>query len=196
MKAKKLLVASFFAGVLAVGAGALALAPKSEAIKSKAVIARCASIHFGMNDSTLVAKVFDVGTEVTALSTFNNVSTVSGIEINSATLSKVYCKSGKALKIGASSYTAELTLTFKTEITAVTIYALGYKTDTSELTVNGVKKTLTTNIETVQQAEANATNETFEPYLWEFDDPTDTLTITTAKKSRAFIADIAIRNQQ
>lgn len=152
----------------------------------------CASIHFGMDDSTLEALTYDCSTTATMAN-----ATVSGVTVESSTLTKAYCgdknSAEYAIRLGTSSAKGSLSITFSESVVGCTVYALGYGTDSTKVTVNGVSKELTSNY-TEMATKANASEVEYVPYSWTFD-ATNTLTIEGQNKTkcRFFVADIAIR---
>ena len=155
----------------------------------------CASIHFGMDDGTRSALTYDCSTGATMAN-----ATVSGVTVESSTLTKVYCgdknSTEYAVRLGTSSAKGSLSITFSESVVGCTVYALGYGTDSAKVTVNGVSKELTSNY-TEMATKANASEVEYVPYSWTFD-ATNTLTIEGQNKTkcRFFVADIAIRVAQ
>ena len=204
----------FMACLGLVGVTGAVIASSSPSIMDNVVLAQtrspsysCSSIHFGMNDSDRKAKTYDCSN---LIDTANNKNTAwvsnyliadqessSHIQPASAVINKVYFGDANnnewALKFGSSSVGGTMTLTFDQNICGCTLYLLGYKTDSAEVAVNGVSKTLNHNITTISK-KAAASREEYYPYTWNFDS-TQTLSIESNADAncRFFLADIAIR---
>ena len=158
----------------------------------------CNSIRFGMEYPSTTALTYDCSNTIDS-TFFNKVYDTAPNLINESacTYEKVYSgdknNHNYAIKLGSGSVIGSLSIKLNTTIIGCTVYALGYKTDNVTLSVNGITQTLSHNITPVTK-KADAVAETYYPYLFSFNEDTDTINITTGTApQRLFIADIALR---
>lgn len=172
---------------------------------------RCASIHFGMEDSDLSGYIATYGNTYTeAKSPYATLGYATGIDILSFsvtganaqwldegtkyTVSKVTHTSDKVhgLKLGTSSKNTTLKYTFAQNIIGCDIYAIGWNDTGITLSVNSSES-----IGIEKNADVSGTfadkEISYTKYHFDFES-TDSLEIASTK--RLFIGDIALRVEQ
>ncbi len=166
---------------------------------------RCASVHFGMNDSNYKGdaklSISTAMTEKEYKSTdqdFENLGVLSNLTYSSYTISgSIYWDGTASLKCGKSKVKAStLTLTFNEEVIGIDIYGAGWKGDTCNITINGDdagKKQLTSNNLITGSSDVENFQYSSTPLSFNF---SKTNTVTIALSARAIIGDIAFRLYQ
>ena len=202
-------------GLCALAIGSLAVAsPLMEgnstvyAVPSQPSSHTCASIHFGMEDSSLQAMTYDCSTNTSNLA---GRYVVQGVTVDSISCTNVYhggnytaddARFGQyAIRVGKSKGKGEIAITFSESIIGCTVYALQYASDPVEVLVNGQPTSLANSAPSMTKA--NATALTYDAYQFTFDatkelvieskQASKTVNGKSVSASRFYLADIALR---
>jgi hypothetical protein len=172
--------------------------------EAKATGRTCASIHFGMDDTTLKAKTYGKGNSTamgeTTLADFtDSISASDGISVTAISGAAYVYKNTANYKLpirfGKSSKGAgKITLTLNASVTKMVMYACAWSGDTPTVSVNGSSAQTITNeagsLGDIAAAEAVETQ--YVPYTFSLSS-TNKVNIVgnVASKGRFFIADLA-----
>jgi len=142
----------------------------------------CSSIHFGMDDSTLMGNWSGSG------STW--APDTDGITIRShSENARVYYSENNALKFNSGSvFDGAITLTLDYNISQCTVYAAGWKDKTPTLDINGISHEITGN-DSVTGSNGTVV---YTPYTYTLPEESNILTLS-ALNERLVIGDIALR---
>ena len=149
-----------------------------------------ASIHFGMDDSTLSGDAY-LGSST--LGSGASVGVCHNVEVESYASSAAYMdeKVCGSVKLASSKKDGSMTLTLSREVVGCVVYCVGWKGKQCAVSANGQEPLAVASDDLVTGSSGSA-HVTYAPYAFSFD-ATRTVTVTAAKNKQIVIGDIPLR---